>query len=219
MLSLFLGLSSLGADSWLGVEIPPALDTQNATLEKTITERGRGIALKVGEKIPDFGLVNQQGEVVRIRDLSGQAFVLNFIFTRCKVAKMCPASTNRMASLQREAPARGLAALRFVTITFDPAYDTPPVLNQYAKMFGIDPHNFDLLTYPRPEFIDRLLYLFGILTRDEKGTITHNSMTYLIDAEGRVALKQNGPEWSADKILHAAEALSTSRADTKKPRP
>lgn len=205
---IFTVVSSLAAGSWPELDLPAELGASNAALEKSILERGRGVALKEGDRLPEFALVNQRGAIVRTSDLQGEAFVLNFIFTRCQAAQMCPASTSRMAGLQREAPAKGLPDLRFVTITFDPGYDTPAVLGAYAKTFGIADRNFDLLTYPREAFIESLLYLFGILTREENDTITHNSVTFLIDAEGRVALKQRGPDWSAGKFIEAARALA-----------
>ena len=205
---LFTVVSSLAAGSWPELDLPAELRASNAALEESILERGRGIALKEGNALPEFALVNQAGAIVRTSDLRGKAFVLNFIFTRCQAAQMCPASTSRMAGLQREAPAKGLPDLRFVPITFDPGYDTPAVLRRYAKTFGIADHNFDLLTYPREEFIDSLLFLFGILTREENDTITHNSVTFLIDADGRVALKQRVPDCGAEHFIEAARALA-----------
>ncbi len=199
-------VTSLTAESWPELNLPVELRASNAALERSILERGRGVALKEGERVPEFGLVNQLGEVVRMSDLQGQPFVLNFIFTRCQAAKMCPASSSRMAKLQREAPVAGLPKLRFVTITFDPLYDTPSVLRRYAKNFGISDPNFHFLTHPSQDFIDSLLFLFGIFTRAENGTIEHTTITYLIDAEGRVALKQHGPDWSAKKIIEAARS-------------
>lgn len=204
MIGWMLG-TQLVAEAWRSDALTPELIERNTALEARITERGRGIALKVGEALPEFGLINQAGKIVHTSDLRGQAFVLNFIFTRCKAAEMCPASTSRMATLQREAPLKGAEHLRFVSISFDPAYDTPAVLSAYAQLFGITPDNFDFLTYPRPEFIDRLLFLFGILTREEDGTITHNTVTYLINAEGRVVHKQHGPGWRSDEFLLALD--------------
>ena len=203
-LSLWVGLGALVGQDWPEIAFPPELESLNNALESHISESGRGVALKEGERLPEFGLINQQGEVVRISDMQGKPFVLNFIFTRCQAAKMCPASSSRMAKLQREAPAAGLPELRFATISFDPIYDTPSVLRSYAKNFGITDHNFHFLTHPSQSFIDSLLFLFGILTRAENGTIEHTTTTYLIDGEGRVLLKQNGPDWSAEKIIEAA---------------
>lgn len=204
LLFAWIGLGSLGGQDWQEFAFPTELEAINTALESRIVESGRGVALKVGEALPEFGLINQGGAVVRMSDLRGEPFILNFIFTRCQAAQMCPASTSRMAKLQREAPALGLPKLRFVTITFDPVYDTPLVLHTYARNFGIADHNFHFLTHPSQSFIDSLLFLFGILTCAENGTIEHTTTTYLIDAEGRVVLKQNGPNWSAEKMIEAA---------------
>jgi protein SCO1/2 len=185
-----------------------AIKSANQSLEKIILEKGRRITLSEGDKVPHFTLINQDGDWFSLDDLRGHPFVLNFIFTRCTVGEMCPASTQRMAKLQKAAAGTNHDALRFVTITFDPEFDTPEILRNYAKAYAINLDNFDFLTYNNADFIDSLLHLFGVLTRQENDTITHTNTTYLIDAAGRVALKQNGPNWSADKILQAAESFS-----------
>jgi protein SCO1/2 len=187
-----------------------AIKSANASLEKDILEKGRVIRLKEGDQVPHFTLINQDGNWLSVEDLRGHPFVLNFVFTRCTVGEMCPASTQRMAKLQKEAAGSSLDALRFVTISFDPEFDTPEVLRNYAKAYAINLQNFDFLTYDDVGFIDSLLQLFGVLTRQENGTIDHTVSTFLIDGEGRIALRQNGPNWSAKKFIEAAEKLRLS---------
>ena len=58
--------------------------------------RGRGAYREVGEKLPDFSLYDQTGEVVQSSRFRGRQIMLNFIFTRCPVATMCPAATMKM---------------------------------------------------------------------------------------------------------------------------
>lgn len=212
---LYLFVSSLAFVSGIALlhgegskDSPFDFKLQNASLEKLILEKGRRITLNVGDLVPNFSLINQDGEWLGLKDLRGHPFVLNFIFTRCTASKMCPASTQRMAKLQKEAARSGLDALRFVTISFDPEFDTPEILRNYAKIYAIELHNFDFLTYDEVGFIDSLLHLFGILTRQENGTIDHTISTFLIDREGRIVLKQNGPNWSAERILKAVTEIS-----------
>jgi protein SCO1/2 len=63
--------------------------------------------------------------------------MMNFIFTRCPVATMCPASTieddGNPAPRGRRRRAKNI---EFVSITLDPAYDTPGVLKEYAVLRG-----------------------------------------------------------------------------------
>ena len=78
--------------------------------------------------VPDFTLTDARSRAVGQKDLAGKVWVADLIFTRC--TDTCPLQTAEMARLQKEFV--GEKDLRFVSITTDPAYDTPAVLAQYA---------------------------------------------------------------------------------------
>ncbi|OGL61314.1 MAG: hypothetical protein A3J27_15295 [Candidatus Tectomicrobia bacterium RIFCSPLOWO2_12_FULL_69_37] len=78
--------------------------------------------------VPDFTLTDARGRAVGRKDLAGKVWVADLIFTRC--TDTCPLQTGEMARLQAEFA--GERDMRFVSITTDPAYDTPAVLAQYA---------------------------------------------------------------------------------------
>jgi len=166
----------------------------------------RGQFVRQGDAMPNFGMIDHNGKFVQLQELAGTPYVMNFIFTRCKAPTMCPASSTRMAELQQAARAAGLDALHFVTVSFDPAFDSPGILRTYAQGYGIELNNFHLLTYSQ-ELIDDLLRQVGILTIEEDGTINHTMATLLVDAAGRVALRKEGPNWKVDDFLQAAQAL------------
>lgn len=162
--------------------------------------------IREGDYIPNFAMIDQHGNFLQMRELRGKAFVLNFIFTRCQAATMCPAATMRMAQLQDAAREAGLEQLHFVTITFDPEFDSPGILRQYAAAYGLEHANFHLLTATQ-SLVDDLLRQFGILTMDEDGTINHTMATLLIDANGRVALRKEGSRWAVETFLQEAMQL------------
>jgi len=166
----------------------------------------RGKFLREGDTIPNFGMIDQHGEFVQIEDLRGKPFVLNFIFTRCQAAKMCPASSTKMEKLQEEAREAGLTDLHFVTVSFDPAFDSPGTLRTYGKGYGMEFDNFHLLTMNQ-EVVDDLLRQVGILTIEEDGTINHTITTLLVDAKGRVAHREEGPAWKVEGFMTAAREL------------
>ena len=157
--------------------------------------------------MPEFAMIDQHGQFVQIRSFRGKPFILNFIFTRCQLPEMCPASTARMAELQNRAAEAGLEDLQFVTITFDPEFDSPGVLRQYADGYGIDSGNFHLLTNSDPQICEDLLRRFGILTIEEDGTINHTMATFLIDKNGRVAYRKEGSQWAVQDFLDRSSAL------------
>jgi len=99
-----------------------------------------------------------------------------------------------------------LKGLHFVTITFDPEFDSPGILRQYADGYEIEHDNFHLLTATQT-LVDDLLRQFGILTMDEDGTINHTMATLLIDANGRVAFRKEGSTWSVKEFIKEAKEL------------
>lgn len=94
--------------------------------------------------IPDVQLINEEGEFVALRDLLGSEHpvALNFIFTTCTT--ICPVMTVTFAQMQRQL---GNAAeqLHLVSISIDPEYDRPEILESYARQFSAE-DNWTFLT-------------------------------------------------------------------------
>jgi protein SCO1 len=97
-------------------------------------------------QVPDFTLTERSGRAVRRADLAGKVWVATFIYTQC--TETCPTQSVELARLQAEfatAP-----DLRLVSITVDPAHDTPDALAHYAERYGADPERWLFLSGPRP---------------------------------------------------------------------
>ena len=171
-----------------------AVEAGTKALRQDTMIRGRGVYREVGEEAPDFVLYDQNGTVVQSARFHGKQVMLNFIFTRCPVATMCPASTMKMMASQQLAKEAGVPNIEFVSITLDPAYDTPGVLKEYAAVRGIDTTNFSFLTGPESAIKD-LLAQFGVITAFEGDIINHTLATVLIDANGRIVHRADGSVW------------------------
>ena len=171
-----------------------AIAAQAAALRQDTLIRGKGAYREVGEKIPEFALFDQDGRVVQSGRFRGKQVMLNFIFSRCPVATMCPAATMRMMALQKLARESGVTNLELVSITLDPAYDTPAVLKDYAVTRGIDTSNFSLLTGPESAIRD-LLTQFGIIAEFQGNLLNHTLATLLIDESGRIIHRADGSTW------------------------
>ena len=183
-----------------------AMKDVNRQLHDRVASMSRREYLQEGDYVPNFAMIDQKGDFLQIRELQGNAFVLNFIFTRCKSATMCPAATMRMAELQDASKEENMKNLHFVTVTFDPEFDSPGILRNYGESYGLENENFHLLTSTL-ETVDDLLRLFGILTVEEDGTINHTMATLLIDANGRIAFRKEGSKWTIDEFLEEIKAL------------
>lgn len=169
-------------------------------LREDTTIRGKSAYREIGENLPDFTLYNQEGQVVDVARFRGRYVLMNFIYTRCPIATMCPAATMNMMRTQAAAKEAGRTDLELVSITFDPEYDTPGVLKEYARARGIDTTNFTFLTGPERAIKD-LLTQFGVLTQFDGNMIQHTLATVLISPEGRIIHRADGSRWTPDEFL------------------
>ncbi len=162
--------------------------------------RGKNAYREVGEALPGFALFDQSGRVVDSTRWRGKQIMLNFIFTRCPVATMCPAATAKMMSAQKLAREAKVPNLELISITLDPAYDTPGVLREYADARGIDTANFSFLTGPETAIKD-LLTQFGVIAEFDGDMLKHTLTTLLIDDQGRIVHRADGSLWEAKDFV------------------
>lgn len=88
-----------------------------------------------GVAVLDEELVDQDGEAVRLRELAkDHVLVVNFIFTTCTT--ICSPMAAIFGRLQAELGDALDRDVRLVSISLDPAMDTPERLNRYAERFG-----------------------------------------------------------------------------------
>ena len=180
-----------------------------ALRQDTVT-RGSTPYREVGENLPDFALYDQDGKVVQAAQLRGRQIVLNFIFTRCPDAKMCPATVMKMMQLQATAREAGVTDHELISITLDPEYDTPGVLRDYADARGIDTSNYRFLTGPERAIKD-MLAQSGVLAFQDGPLLQHTLATVLIDAKGKIVHRVDGSAWSVEDFagrLRRPEAAS-----------
>jgi protein SCO1 len=162
--------------------------------------RGKEAYREIGENLPEFTLLDQAGRAVSGSRFRGKQVVLNFIFTRCPIATMCPAATMRMINLQKAARAAGVANFELISISLDPEFDTPGILKEYADARGIDTSNFSFLTGPDVA-VRQLLAQLGVIREFEGATIKHTLATVLINEQGKITYRVDGSTWVVDDFV------------------
>ena len=177
----------------------PAVDTATAPAVRTGPE-----LLKPGETVPDASFVDQDGQKRSFSAFRGSPVVMTFIYTRCPLATFCPLMDRHFAAMQQ--PLKDDAALnrvRLLTVSFDPQFDTPPVLKKHAKTLNADLARWTFLTGDREE-VDRFASRFGVsIARavNDPRDITHNLRTVIVDADGKLVKVYTGNDWSPDQVL------------------
>lgn len=167
---------------------------------------GRGASsepLPVYWSAPAFALVNQEADTVRSADLRGSVWVVNFFFTNC--TGVCPLVSARMALVRDSLRARNSLGrgVRLVSISVDPARDTPQVLREYAEAFGgSPPREWAFLTGSPPDRVRRLVQTGFRVTAVDPGSgeadrtdayqVAHSPRMLLVDREGRVRGSYDG---------------------------
>jgi len=172
----------------------------------SVSTRGEA-RLKEGDEMPAFSLTNQNGDRVSLDTFHGQPFVLTFVFTRCPVPNFCPRMSNNFEELQAaiKASGRTLATTRLLSITLDPGYDTPKVLNDYAAFHHADSKIWSFATGDEKE-IDSLTRAFSVYRQNEGGTISHGLATALINPNGTLERIWRGNAWTPAEVIEAVRS-------------
>jgi protein SCO1/2 len=183
------------------------LRTIEATGHAPVTEAPPPISaiLQPGDAVPDSNFVDQDGKARSLGEWKGRILAVTFIYTRCPVPDFCPVMDRRFAEAQTrildDDRLRGSAHL--LSISFDPAFDTPAVLTGHAQRLRADRAVWTFLTGTRQE-IERFGSRFGMTLVADAGSapeIVHNLRTAVIDADGRLVTILHGNEWSGSDLI------------------
>jgi protein SCO1 len=143
--------------------------------------------LAVIQSAPDFTLKTQDGKRLTLADLKGKVCLVSFIFTTCNGS--CPATTSRLVGVQQELARRGDlkdGRVQLLSITLDPVRDTPEKLQEYIKLYDIDPTSWTFLTGSADD-VNRTIAAWGMWVKPAaNGQLDHPSRTFLIDKQGRI---------------------------------
>ena len=165
---------------------------------------------KVGETMPDFSFVNQEGRRVRLSDFRGKVVAMTFIYTRCPLPDFCIRMSDHFARVQKSLSAdRKLAGKwHLMTISFDPKFDTTPVLQTYGNGYTKDLSTWDFVTDSMKTILDIADGLELVTEDDEGGLIAHNLRTAVIDKKGALVEVFRGNEWTPQQLKQAmADAI------------
>ena len=150
----------------------------------------RGIVLDEPQAVPDFSLVDQNGQPFRLSDQQGKAVILFFGYTSCP--DVCPTT---LATWRKVHDALGEDSdrVRFVFITVDPERDTPERLGMHVNAFHAD---FVGLS-GSAEDLEPIYEFFSVVREKQQVPdsalgylINHTSSSFLVDPEGQWQLRE-----------------------------
>lgn len=180
----------------------------------TATSSMASSVLDVGDTAPDAALIDQNDRRRAFAEFRGLPTLVTFIYTRCPLPNFCPLMDKNFAAIQRQASADPAlkSKFRLVSVSFDPDFDTPAVLNAHGKKLGADLTTWTFLTADKVT-IDRFAAKFGVgVVREGSGPgdLTHNLRTTLIGADGKILKIYGGSDWSASAVLADLRAAAAA---------
>jgi protein SCO1/2 len=178
--------------------------TGHATPIEPLPADGITNPLEPGTTVADADFIDDSGTKRRFSEWRGRTLAVTFIYTRCPLPDFCPRMNRNFAAVQH-----GILADRqlrdrvhLLSVSFDPAVDTPAVLAKHARQAGANPDVWSFLTGER-DAIGRFASQFGVSTIREDGSteIVHNLRTALISSDGRLVKVFTGTDWTPDELL------------------
>jgi protein SCO1 len=162
--------------------------------------------LPVYNQVPHFNLTDSSGQSFDSNSLKGKVWIADFIYTNCPGP--CPRMTSQMHGVEREIEDDD--DVRIVSFSVDPARDSPPVLNDFARRFGGPTPQWSFLT-GAPETLHELasnVFMVGDLI----GVMDHSTKFMVVDKKGRVrGYYSTFDPKGIETLLHDVNALRRSR--------
>lgn len=189
----------------------PMAARQLEILDAATSSLSRNTAvLQLGQAVPDFTLMDQKRDSVTLSALKGKVVAITFIYTRCPLPNFCFRASNNFGVLHRRFSDRMGKDLVLLSVTFDPEYDQPEILADYARTWARDATGWHFLTGPSAE-VRNLCREFGVNSWQDEGLLTHSLHTVIVNRQGRMAANLEGNEYTAKQLGDLAEAVMARR--------
>ena len=179
------------------------LTARRLTLLRTIQSAASAL-VPAGAAVPDFTLTNQARARLSLAQLRGKVVAVNFIYTSCALPQFCFRVANHFGAIQKQFGNRVGTDLVLLTITFDPARDTPERLADYATQWNARPGSWHFLTGSSAE-VQRVCRLFGVEFFPDEGLINHSVHTAVIGRDGRLVANIEGNRYTAAQLADLIE--------------
>jgi len=177
-----------------------------------------GAGPNAGDEVPNYRLVNQDGNAIHLHDYKGKILLLTFIYTRCQDPNQCTLMSSNFAAIDKQLQTQPdlLEKTHLLSVSFDPAYDTPKVLRSYGASYT---GKYSDETFKHWEFasgsedeVKGIAKYFGFRyyndTPSGEEQVIHTLRTALIGADGKVIKVYRGNDWKPEELVKEIQAVA-----------
>jgi protein SCO1 len=150
-------------------------------------------------QVMNVSLQTQDGDRLRFYDdlVKDRVVLINFIFTTC--TSECPRTTANLVKVQEVLGDRLGRDVRMISVTVDPATDTPQVLKKYSTHYGTKP-GWYFLTGKKKD-VDLIRQRLGVLDGTTSKAQHTGMLVYGNDATA---------QWAATPAMTQPSAIARS---------
>jgi protein SCO1/2 len=166
----------------------------------------RGTVVDPPVEVPNFQLIDEQGQPWRLSDQRGKVVFLFFGYTSCP--DVCPTTLAAWSQAYKEL-GEDAGRVRFVFVTVDPERDTPERLGMHVDAFQPD---FVGLTGSQAD-LEAVYDVFDVYYEKDTSSqsalgylVSHTATAFVLDPEGRWRLKESYGTLPED-LVHDARQL------------
>ncbi len=159
-----------------------------------------------GSVVPSIWLTDMNENTFNLSTPKTYVTLLTFIYTRCPLPDFCPLMSQKFQELQGPLMGQFGQSVRLLSISFDPEWDTPAVLREYAARYTRDTTTWRFAT-GSPEEIRRATEFFGVTVETDGVFLDHNLTTALIDSSAVVRAVWPGNDWELSDVIGAVEMV------------
>ena len=167
-----------------------------------------------GEAVPNFEFLNQSNKLIHLHQFHGKVLLMTFIYTRCPLATYCPRMSRNFAEIDKTLAADPdlYRKTHLLSVSFDPAYDTPAVLRSYGGAYTgrYTEETFahwDFAAPPEKELKQVLKFFLVGVTPAENHTLTHSLSTIVITPEGKIYKWYPTNDWTPQQLVADVKEL------------
>lgn len=161
-----------------------------------------------GDVVPDFKFVNQSDRSISLQQFRGKIVLMTFIYTRCPLSDYCPRMSHNFADIDKalQADPALYKQTHLLSVSFDPAYDTPKVLRSYGEAYTgrYVKETFQHWQFAAPSVAElpEVEHYFDVgVTPGENGTLQHSLSTVLIGKDGKVIAFYPTNDWTPAQLM------------------
>ena len=181
------------------------IDLNPETVDQDLLQVGQG------HKIGEFSFINQDKQVIGLKDVKGKVFVAEYFFTTCQT--ICPRMNDQMQRVQ--AAFKDESNFRILSFTVNPEVDTVEQMKRFAQEHNAIAGKWHFLTGDKTKLYEAARKYFFLLKKSEvenQGDVgsdfIHTNNFVLIDREQRIRGYYDGTNpKEVDKLINDAKLI------------